>query len=134
MIDRFKIEFDEMNVQESVTYILSTEYGLKPNVLKAEIKDDSSGIMILSLEGGQQKIEEAISGLRKRGFIVSSLERHILRDKARCFSCGACLSLCPTNSFSYDPVTWDVHLDIDTCIACGSCVTGCPVKALRLNI
>ena len=134
MMDRIKIEFDEMNVQESVTYILSTEYGLKPNVLKAEIKDDSSGIMILALEGGQQRIEEAVSGLRKRGFTVSSLERHILRDKGRCFSCGACLSLCPTHSFSYDPVTWEVHLDIDTCIACGSCVTGCPVKALRLNI
>jgi NAD-dependent dihydropyrimidine dehydrogenase PreA subunit len=103
---KIKIEFDEMNVQESVTYILSTEYGLKPNVLKAEIKEDSSGIMILTLEGDQSKMYEAVEGLKKKGFIVSGLERHILRDKARCFSCGACLSLCPTKSFAFDPETW----------------------------
>ena len=103
---KIKIEFDEMNVQESVTYILSTEYGLKPNVLKAEIKDDSSGIMILTLEGDESKVDEAIEGLKAKGFTVSTLERHILRDKARCFSCGACISLCPTKSFAFDPETW----------------------------
>ncbi|MBO4797823.1 MAG: 4Fe-4S binding protein [Candidatus Methanomethylophilaceae archaeon] len=131
---KIKIEFDEMNVQESVTYILATEFGLKPNVLKAEINGDSSGIMILILEGEKSAIEAAISRLKNTGYEVSDLEKHITRNKDRCFSCGACMSLCPTKSFTFDPVTWEVHLDIDTCIACGSCINSCPVKALRLNI
>ena len=131
---KIKIEFDEMNVQESVTYILATEFGLKPNVLKAEINGDSSGIMILILEGEKSAIETAISRLKNTGYEVSDLEKHITRNKDRCFSCGACMSLCPTKSFTFDPVTWEVHLDIDTCIACGSCINSCPVKALRLNI
>ena len=134
MVRKVKIEFDEMNVQESVTYILATEFGLKPNVLKAEIKGDGSGIMILIIEGDPSKADAGVARLEELGFVVKELERHILRDKERCFSCGACISQCPTRSFAFDPVTWEVHLDIDTCIACGSYIDSCSVKALKLNI
>ena len=99
---KIKIEFDEMNVQESVTYILSTEYGLKPNVLKAEIKEDSSGIMILTLEGDQSKVDEAIEGLKKKGFIVSGWRGTSSATKPDASAAG----LCPTKSFAFDPETW----------------------------
>ena len=46
MDKKFKIEFDEANVQDSVSYILVTEFDLKPNVLKAEISGDGRGVSL----------------------------------------------------------------------------------------
>ncbi len=131
---KIRVDFDEMNVQESVTYILATEFALKPNIVKAQINDDSSGLMIFIVDGEPDVLDRAMKRLKSMGFGVRDLEKHITRDKASCWSCGACISICPTKSFTYDPVTWEVHLDIDTCIACGSCINCCPVKALKLNI
>ena len=59
MAKKFKIEFDEANVQDSVSYILVTEFDLKPNVLKAEISGDGSGVMIHAHEGEEAKLEAA---------------------------------------------------------------------------
>ncbi len=131
---KLRIDFDELNVQESVTYVLATEFGLKPNIVKAQIQEDSSGLMYLFVDGEKEVVDKAIERLRNMGFGVTDMEKHITRDKSKCYSCGACMSMCPTRSFTFDPVTWDVHLDIDTCIACGSCINSCPVKALKLNI
>ena len=131
---KVRVDFDELNVGESVAYILATEFALKPNIVKAQVNDDSSGLMIFIVDGEEELLDKAMGRLKSMGFEVRDLEKHITRDKARCWSCGACVSICPSKSFTYDPETWEVHLDIDTCIACGSCVTSCSVKALKLNI
>ena len=48
---KFRIDFDESNVLESVTYTLVSEFNLKPNVLRADIGGDGHGFMLLSLVG-----------------------------------------------------------------------------------
>jgi NAD-dependent dihydropyrimidine dehydrogenase PreA subunit len=133
MDKKFKIEFDEANVQDSVAYILVTEFDLKPNVLKAEISGDGSGVMILALEGDEAKLEAAEKRLKEAGFNVSTTKR-IERDEDLCWDCGACVSLCPAYCFSHDKETMKVVLDNSKCIACGACVNSCSVHALRLHL
>ncbi|MCQ2070050.1 MAG: 4Fe-4S binding protein [archaeon] len=131
---KYKIEFEEGAAQESVTYILVSEFSLKPNVLKAEIDGDGSGKMLISLKGEEDDIVEGMEKLKSMGFKVTEFEGHITHDMDRCFSCGACVSVCPTRSIYHDKGTWIVKINTGTCIGCGSCLGACSVKAINLVI
>jgi NAD-dependent dihydropyrimidine dehydrogenase PreA subunit len=134
MEQKYKFKFSENNIQDSVAYTLVTKFNIEPNILRAEI-EDGGGVLILKLKGEESSIKAAIKYLTESGGIeINELDKHISRDKQKCFSCGSCVSVCPTKSFTYDPVTYEVHLNIDTCIACGSCLTACPTKAVTLSL
>ncbi len=134
MEKKFRIDFNESNVLESVTYTLVTKFNLKPNVLRADIDGDGSGFMLLGIIGEQDNIIAGMSHMRELGFQVSELSGHIIRDKDKCWHCGACISLCPTKSLHHIPETMEVRLNTDTCIACGACINSCSVKAIRLEL
>lgn len=134
MEKKFKIDFDESNVLESVTYLLVSEFNLKPNVLRADIEGDGSGVMLLSIIGEKEDIIRGMNHIRDLGFGVSELSGHIFHDYIRCWNCGACVSLCPTKSIYYDKETMEVKLNTGTCIACGSCINACAVKAIQLEL
>ncbi|MBE6527694.1 MAG: 4Fe-4S dicluster domain-containing protein [Thermoplasmata archaeon] len=106
MDKKFKIEFTEANVQDSVAYILVTEFDLRPNVLKAEIEGDGSGVMIVGLVGEEEKLDAAVKRLEEEGFTVKELVKRIDRNEDLCFHCGACVSICPTGVFSHNKDTW----------------------------
>ncbi len=134
MEKKFRIDFDESNVLESVTYTLVSEFNLKPNVLRADIDGDGSGFMLLSIVGEKDDIVRGMTHIRDIGFGVKELSGHIFHDYGRCWSCGACVSLCPTKSIFHDPETMEVRLNTGTCIACGSCINACSVKAIQLEL
>lgn len=134
MDKNFKIVFDDTNVQDSVAYILVSEFDLKPNVLKAEIDGDGSGVMILSLVGDEDKLDRAADRLREVGFEVTEMVKRISRDEKLCWNCGACVSICPVGSFFHDKDTWEVCVDNKKCISCGACVNACSAHALSLHI
>lgn len=52
-------------------------------------------------------------------------------DYELCFSCGACVGVCPPDALFLH----DYHLTVDqeTCTACERCVAACPVRALSLQ-
>ncbi len=134
MDKKFKIEFTESNVQDSIAYILVTEFDLRPNVLKAEIDGDGSGVMILALAGEDSKLQAAVKRLEEEGFTVKELVKRIDRNEDLCFHCGACVSVCPTGVFSHNKDTMEVELDVNRCIACRSCVNACSVHALSVHL
>jgi NAD-dependent dihydropyrimidine dehydrogenase PreA subunit len=134
MDKKFKIEFTESNVQDSVAYILVTEFDLRPNVLKAEIDGDGSGVMILALAGDEEKLEAAQRRLEEEGFIVKELDKRINRDETLCWDCGECVSICPVGCFSVDPETFKICLDNSKCIACGACLNACSVHSLSIHL
>ena len=70
----------------------------------------------------------------EKGFQVRELSGHIFHDYDRCWSCGACVSLCPTRSIYVVSETREVRLNTETCIACGSCINACSVKAIQLEL
>lgn len=131
---KFRIDFDESNVLDSVTYTLVSEFDLKPNVLRADIGGDGSGFMLVSIVGDRDDIVRGMTHLRERGFGVRELSGHIFHDYDRCWGCGACVSLCPTRSIYYEKDTMEIRLNSGTCIACGSCINACSVKAIQLEL
>lgn len=48
----------------------------------------------------------------------------------KCGHCGACVSVCPTNSITLVESCLSIE---DTCSACQTCVTVCPVGALSVS-
>lgn len=130
---KYRIDFNESNVLESVTYTLVSDYNLKPNVLRADIGGDGSGFMLLSVKGDCDDVILGMNYLRELGFQVRELSGHISHDYDRCWSCGACVSLCPTRSIYHDE-NMDVKLNTRTCIACGACINACSVKAIQLDL
>jgi NAD-dependent dihydropyrimidine dehydrogenase PreA subunit len=131
---KFKIQFNDANVQQSVTYVLVTEFDLKPNILKTEIAADGSGVMYLSLTADDEKLRAAVNRLDDAGFEMTEISTHIIRDDDVCWDCGACLSICPVRCFIMDPVTMEIELDNSKCVLCGSCVDACAVHALSLHL
>lgn len=134
MDHKYRIDFNESNVLDSVTYTLVSEFNLRPNVLKAVIDGDGSGYMLVSIVGEEDVVRKGMNRIHEMGFGVKELTGHIYHDRDRCWDCGACVSLCHTKSLSHDKVTMEVHLDSKTCIACGACINGCSVKAIRLEL
>ncbi len=134
MEKKFRIDFNESNVLESVTYTLVSEFNLKPNVLRADINGDGSGFMLVSTIGEERNIIDGMARIRELGFSVRELSGHIAHDYRRCWSCGACVSLCPTKSIYHDKETMEVRLNTSTCIACGACINACSVKAIQLEL
>lgn len=130
---KFRIDFDESNVLESVTYTLVSEFNLKPNVLRADIGGDGSGYMLLGVSGDKDIIEDAMIHILDMGFSVKELSGHIIHDYGKCWHCGACVSLCPTKALYHDEEMM-VQINGNVCIACGACINGCAVKAIQLEL
>ncbi len=130
---KYRLRFNEGNIHESVAYILVTKFNIAPNILKAEVKEDG-GTMFLSMSGEAENIASAVEHLTGLGISIKPMEKYIDRDPDKCIDCGACVSVCPTKSFKFNPETWEVELVIETCVACGACLTSCPTHAVDLHI
>ena len=135
MVDKkFKFSFPEGNVQDSIVFSMVTEYKVEPSILRAEIDDNGCGVLILRLKGDDELIDRALEFAIKSGVVVNELGEHIVRNEKKCFSCGACVSVCPTKAFSFDPDTFEVKLNIEKCVACGSCLSACSTHAVTLTL
>ena len=91
-------------------------------------------MLILRLRGDDELIEKAIRYAEDQDVEIDELGDHIMRDEQRCFSCGACVSVCPTKAFTLDPETFKVNLNIEKCVACGSCLSACSAHAVTLTL
>ncbi len=134
MDKKFKFSFPEGNVQDSIVFSMVTEYKVEPSILRAEIDDNGCGVLILRLKGDDELIDRALEFAIKSGVVVDELGEHIVRNEKKCFSCGACVSVCPTRAFSFDPDTFEVKLNIEKCVACGSCLSACSTHAVTLTL
>ncbi|CAG1772908.1 2-oxoglutarate ferredoxin oxidoreductase subunit delta [uncultured bacterium] len=61
-------------------------------------------------------------------------QQHVTRldiDHDKCYSCGACVAVCPPDSLFLSKLT--LQVDDTTCTRCNRCVAMCPVHALALT-
>lgn len=130
---KFRIDFDESNVLGSVTYTLVSEFNLKPNVLKALISGDGCGYMLMGVSGDKDVINAAMKRINEMGFITRELTGHIVHDSEKCWDCGACISLCPTQTLRFNE-DMKIVINEESCIACNACINSCSVKALSLDL
>ncbi|MFA4850632.1 MAG: 4Fe-4S binding protein [Methanoregula sp.] len=104
--------------------------GVLINVERAII-DSSEGEALIDVPDDQCKlVSDTMISL---GAKVHILEHGINLDESECVDCGACISICPREVFSFDP-DWKLSLDETRCVLCGKCVDACPSHALTLPV
>ena len=119
---------------DPVIYHLVRQYDVEFNILKADIRPQRDGIMILELKGNRENVREALGYLKGLGVKVERLATRIRRDESRCFQCGACTGICPVGALHIRRPEMEVLFDPEKCTGCGLCVTGCPVRAMEVSI
>ena len=104
--------------------------GVLINVERAVI-DSSEGEALIDVPDDQCKlVSDTMISL---GAKVHILEHGISLDESECVDCGACISICPREVFSFNP-DWKLSLDEKRCVLCGKCVDACPSHALTLPV
>jgi len=104
--------------------------GVLINVERAII-DSSEGEALIDVPDDQcQLVRDSMTSM---GATVHLLEHGGNLNESECVDCGACISICPRDVFSFDP-DWKLSLDEKRCVLCGKCVDACPSHALTLPV
>jgi len=112
--------------REPVIARVVKETGVLINVEKANI-DSMAGEVLVDVPDGDADL------IRRRfeemGVSVRAVVDAIVRDEEECVDCGACISVCPQEVFSFDP-EWRLCVNAERCVLCGRCIPACPHGAL----
>jgi L-aspartate semialdehyde sulfurtransferase ferredoxin len=104
--------------------------GVLINVERAVI-DSSEGEALIEVPDDQCKlVSDTMVSL---GANVRILDHGISVNESECVDCGACISICPREVFSFD-TGFALKVDEDRCVLCGRCVDACPHRALSLAL
>ncbi|AEA33141.1 NIL domain-containing protein [Hippea maritima] len=110
------------------------KYDLTFNIMKANIFPRKEGVLTLEISGEDKAFYKGIDYLKQNGVELTFVEESIKRNEEKCYHCGFCVAVCPTQALTInDRKTMRVDLYKDRCIACGYCVKVCPVKAMNLE-
>ncbi len=100
--------------------------GVLINVERALI-DSSEGEALIDIpDESCRLVKEKLEGM---GAAVRILEEELNLDEAECVDCGACVSICPQEVFSFDG-NWKLRMEGKKCVLCGRCIEICPHRAL----
>ena len=130
---RIVLRFPRRLVDRPIVYRLVKDYDLEFNILKASVTPEEEGLLVLELKGDQQEYDKGIRFLLKNGVNIQSLSQDVTRNEERCTSCGACITVCPTDAFEVEPKTKLVLFHNEKCIACGMCIKACPPRAMEVH-
>ena len=104
--------------------------GVLINVERAVI-DSSEGEALIEVPDDQCKLVR--DTMTRLGAKVNILEHGINLNESECIDCGACISTCPREVFSFDP-EWKLKMAEERCVLCGKCIDACPHHALTLPL
>ncbi|NMB78428.1 MAG: 4Fe-4S binding protein [Methanomicrobiales archaeon] len=104
--------------------------GVLINVERAVI-DSSEGEALIDVPDEQcALVRDVMTGL---GATVRILDHGIHHNDSECVDCGACVSICPREVFSFDK-EWKLVCTENKCVLCGKCIEACPHRALSLPV
>lgn len=125
------LSFPPEKVEDPITYHLIKDYNLMVNILRATIDPGKQGLMVVELSGANSQISHGINYLESVGVGVEPLTQEIQHLEERCFSCTACVPICPSSALDVDRESWVVSFNPDKCVVCLSCVDVCVYKAVE---
>lgn len=128
------LRYPKETSDQPVIYQLVKQYDVEFNILKAVIRPQRDGIMILELKGNKENVHDALAYLKSLGVKAERLATKIGRDEAKCFQCGACTGICPVGALYIERPSMEVRFDVEKCTGCGLCVTCCPVRAMQVSL
>jgi len=100
--------------------------GVLINVERALI-DSSEGEALIDIPDESCRIVK--DRLTDLGASVRILDEEVILDETECVDCGACISICPQEVFSFDS-DFRLQMDARKCVLCGRCIEICPHRAL----
>jgi L-aspartate semialdehyde sulfurtransferase ferredoxin len=129
---RIVLHFPPLVTGQPVVCRLARDYDLMFNILRASVSPGQEGLLVLELTGERADYDKGVQYLRDTGIQIQPLSQDVLRDESRCTHCGACVTVCPANAFTRDPVTSQIAFDHNKCVLCGLCVKACPPRAMSI--
>lgn len=131
---RIVLTFPKEEIDKPIVYKLIKEYGLILNILKASIKPDDEGLLVLELTGEEEDLNKGLEYIKKQKVKIQPLSKDIVVNWDKCTQCGACVAQCPTDAlYIADRKTMKVAFDPEKCIACELCVAPCPPRAIEVH-
>ncbi len=122
------LKFSESLVGKPITSEIVLKYNVPINIITANVT--SKGGEFLA-EIPDEALEKMVKAFRQRGLIVT-LPKLIEIDENECFSCGACITICPVEAMAFDK-DFSLVFNKEKCLGstCNACVDACPAKAIN---
>jgi NAD-dependent dihydropyrimidine dehydrogenase PreA subunit len=120
------VTFSRRKMREPIIARVVKETGVLVCIDRAQIDSMAGEVLIDVPDKDAAYISERMQAM---GAQVRILENAIIRDEAECVDCGACISVCPREVFSFDE-EWRVRVSPERCVLCRRCVLACPHHAL----
>lgn len=115
-------------MEQPITSQIILEHRVPINIITAHI--NSKGGEILA-EIPDVALEKTVKAFRQKGVTVT-LPKLIEVDSEKCFSCGACVALCPVGAITLAD-DFSVNFNKEKCVGstCSACVDACPARAIK---
>lgn len=125
---RILLRFSEKLVQQPITAQIILEHKVPINIITAYV--NAKGGEVLA-EIPDAALEKLVKAFRKKGVKVT-LPKLIEVDSEKCFSCGACVTLCPVEAITFAN-DFSVDFNKEKCLGstCSACVDACPGRAIK---
>ena len=133
MKKRVTLIFPQRAVQMPITYRLAKDFNVAANIIRAQVAPNQVGKLVVELSGDIDQLDAAIDWMQSHHINVSLANREIVIDKEACVHCGLCTGVCPTESLTLDPHSFQLNFARSRCIVCEQCVPTCPVQAISTN-
>ena len=104
--------------REPVIARVVKETGVLINVEKANI-DSTAGEVLIDIPDSDADLVR--QHLAEMGVTVCVMENAVVLDEAECIDCGACISICPQEVFSFD-YEWLLQVNVAWGGVCGRCI------------
>ena len=126
---KIRISFPEDRIKSPVLSEIILKTGILMSIVSSHV-DSSGGEVIIEID--DKDYDKIRDEFLIRGASVIPLNTPICRNKKECVECGACISVCPSKVYGFDPA-WNLTMEVQKCVRCGLCIDMCPHQALTIG-
>jgi len=125
---RILLRFSEDIVEQPITSQIILKLKVPINIIAAHVNSKGGEVLVDVPDAALEKIVKAY---RAKGVTVS-VPKLIEVDSEKCFSCGACVALCPVEAITLAEDN-SVVFNKEKCVGstCSACVEACPARAIK---